>query len=302
MQETAFDEYDPAEAEPTRFSRLKGIASTVLGALLAMALLVAMGVWFYRLGVRDAHTVPIIRAALEPAKSRPEDPGGMVAPHQDVTSYEVAEDAPAQVAAAVIAPPPPEPRDDDLAMGALAADTLAVPAVDAPTNGVATPEVAPTPSQPQSPDAEQALAGPAANRQAPNRQAPIGSPAPEGRSQSAGDPGSQRPEGTGNTLAQNRTETAPLEGQNAVHSAPAETAPAGTVPRAPERANTQAETTGLPADTQPGDAASELAQSQPEAPAKILGGTKFAPGLSPVAPRRPADLQTRVAQATRAVR
>ncbi|MEM7423421.1 MAG: SPOR domain-containing protein [Pseudomonadota bacterium] len=76
----------------------------------------------------------------------------------------------------------------------------------------------------------------------------------------------------------------------------------GTVPRAPERANTQAETTGLPTDTQPGDAASELAQSQPEAPAKILGGTKFAPGLSPVAPRRPADLQTRVAQATRAVR
>ncbi|MEL7470594.1 MAG: SPOR domain-containing protein [Pseudomonadota bacterium] len=126
MQTGEFDEFDPSELEPSRFSRIRSAISTAIGALVAMALLLTLGVWFYRLGVRDAQNVPIIRAAIEPAKTRPDDPGGLVAPHQDVSSYGVADSAGVQASAAVIAPPPPEPRAEDVAMGEL------TPVSDAP--------------------------------------------------------------------------------------------------------------------------------------------------------------------------
>src|SRR5690606_21757197 len=100
---------------PSRLSRVRRVLSTAIGACMAVALLLAMGTWFYRLGVRDAENVPIIRAAAEPAKIRPEDPGGTVAPHQDISSYRVAESSGAQATAVVIAPPPPEPRREDVA-------------------------------------------------------------------------------------------------------------------------------------------------------------------------------------------
>jgi len=121
MAETGFESYEePAEAPPSRMTRIKGAASTAIGALAALGLLLALGVWFYRLGVRDAQNVPIIRAATEPAKIRPAKPGGKMAPHQDIESYEVASDTPpANAAAAVIAPPPPAPKREDVAMGDL---------------------------------------------------------------------------------------------------------------------------------------------------------------------------------------
>lgn len=126
MQDYDYDGYDSVDEGPSRFSRVKSAISTAIGALIAMALLLTLGVWFYRLGVRDAQNVPIIRAAAEPAKTRPEDPGGMVAPHQDVSSYGVADSQGVQAGAAVIAPPPPEPKDEDIAMGQLAAEQAPV--------------------------------------------------------------------------------------------------------------------------------------------------------------------------------
>jgi SPOR domain len=82
--------------------------------------LLALGVWFYRLGARDAESVPIIRASAEPTKTRPEEPGGVVTPYQDITSYRVAESRAEPPAAVVLAPPPPEPRPEDVAMRTLA--------------------------------------------------------------------------------------------------------------------------------------------------------------------------------------
>lgn len=122
MQDYEYDEYDPVDEGRSRFSRIKSAVSTAVGALVAMALLLTLGIWFYRLGVRDAQNVPIIRAAVEPAKTRPDDPGGLVAPHQDVSSYDVADSQGVQASAAVIAPPPPEPKEEDVAMGQLAAE------------------------------------------------------------------------------------------------------------------------------------------------------------------------------------
>ena len=119
MREEPDADDDLTTGSQSRFARVRSAISTAIGALAALALLLALGVWFYRLGVRDAQNVPIIRASTEPAKTRPDDPGGVIAPHQDVSSYEAASGEPAQAAAAIIAPPPPEPRQDDVSMGAL---------------------------------------------------------------------------------------------------------------------------------------------------------------------------------------
>ena len=119
MQEQDDDSEFDSEGGPGTWARVRGIISTAIGAVVAMALLMALGIWFYRLGVRDAQNVPIIRAAAEPAKVRPEDPGGVETPHQNIESYEAATDEPAQVAAVVIAPEPPEPKPEDVPLGEL---------------------------------------------------------------------------------------------------------------------------------------------------------------------------------------
>lgn len=148
MADTGFESYEePAEDAPSRFGRVKTALSTALGALVALSLLLALGVWFYRLGVRDAQNVPIIRAATEPAKIRPADPGGKKAPHQEIESYDVADRSaePASAAAAIIAPTPPEPDAEDVAMGDLAPKPAALapePPAAAASDGAAADGVA----------------------------------------------------------------------------------------------------------------------------------------------------------------
>lgn len=123
MQEPTFERYEePAEVAPSRFSRVRGVVSTAVGAVVALSLLLALGVWFYRLGVRDAQNVPIIRASADPAKVRPEDPGGTSAPHQDVKSYEIAEAEQPSAVAAIVAPEPAKPTREDVAMRDLQAE------------------------------------------------------------------------------------------------------------------------------------------------------------------------------------
>ena len=113
-------DYDAVADGPSRLTRLRRALSTAVGAVVATALLLALGVWFYRLGARDAESVPIIRASAEPTKTRPEEPGGAVTPHQEITSYAAGEGDRSTAAAVVVAPPPPEPRREDVAMGTLA--------------------------------------------------------------------------------------------------------------------------------------------------------------------------------------
>jgi hypothetical protein len=180
MQEINLAEFEPADDGVSRFSRVRRTVSTALGACIALALLVAMGMWFYRLGVRDAENVPIIRAAVQPAKVRPEDPGGAVAPYQDITSYRVADSNPAQATTAIIAPPPPEPRREDVAMGKLAPepereDTPAAtrapgPAAPPQASGISAP--APEPSAPATVIPVAATSGPAS----PSRPSPEAAP------------------------------------------------------------------------------------------------------------------------------
>jgi SPOR domain len=81
------------------------------GALTSLALVVGLGVWGYKLAVRDVNGVPVIQAMDGPMRISPVDPGGEIADHQGLAVNDVAE--------AGIATPMPEklvlaPRPTDL--------------------------------------------------------------------------------------------------------------------------------------------------------------------------------------------
>lgn len=70
------------------------------GALTSLALVVGLGVWGYKLAVRDVNGVPVIQAMDGPMRIAPVDPGGEIADHQGLAVNEVAK--------AGVATPPPE--------------------------------------------------------------------------------------------------------------------------------------------------------------------------------------------------
>ena len=78
---------DSAQAEAGSTWRAK--AATAAGALISIVILATIVVWSYRLGVRDAAEVPVIRASSEAFKSKPEDPGGLEVAHQNRTVYDL---------------------------------------------------------------------------------------------------------------------------------------------------------------------------------------------------------------------
>ena len=73
-------------------------------------LVLAMGLWGYKLAVRDIAGVPVIRALEGPMRVAPDDPGGSIADHQGLSVNDVA--AVGSVAApserVVLAPKPVE--------------------------------------------------------------------------------------------------------------------------------------------------------------------------------------------------
>ena len=82
------------------------------GGLTSLALVVGLGVWGYKLAVRDVNGVPVIQALDGPMRIAPADPGGEVADNQGLAVN--------TVAAVGIAAPPPEklvlaPRPVELA-------------------------------------------------------------------------------------------------------------------------------------------------------------------------------------------
>lgn len=95
----------------------------VAGSIVSVALVVGLGVWGYKLLVRDVSGVPVIRAAEGPARVQPEDPGGSQADHQglsvnDVAAIGTAGAAPDEL---ILAPAPLDLSDEDRPATALAA-------------------------------------------------------------------------------------------------------------------------------------------------------------------------------------
>jgi hypothetical protein len=95
------------------------LAVNALGAAVSVGLVVGVGVWGYKLAMRDVSGVPVVRALEGPMRVAPETPGGMQAAHQGLSVNAVAAGAPAVESEAIrLAPPPP---------GLEAADPLPLP-------------------------------------------------------------------------------------------------------------------------------------------------------------------------------
>jgi hypothetical protein len=61
-----------------------------LGAGLSVGLMIGVGVWGYKLVVRDVSGIPVVRAAAGPMRVMPEDPGGSQMAHQGLAVNAVA--------------------------------------------------------------------------------------------------------------------------------------------------------------------------------------------------------------------
>lgn len=108
---------DPAPEGAGGFTR----AVSFLGAVGSLALVVGIGVWGYKLVIRDVSGVPVVRAVEGPMRIQPENPGGTPADHQGLAVNTVA----AQGTAApppdrlILAPRPVSLSDEDAPMGEL---------------------------------------------------------------------------------------------------------------------------------------------------------------------------------------
>ncbi len=94
------------------------------GALTSVALIIGVGVWGYKLAVRDVNGIPVIRALAGPARIAPEKPGGELALHQGMAVNEIAAEGTAAAPAdrLTLAPAPIGLSDEDASMGKLAGD------------------------------------------------------------------------------------------------------------------------------------------------------------------------------------
>ncbi|MFX0544606.1 SPOR domain-containing protein [Roseovarius sp. S1116L3] len=90
-------------------------ATYAVGSIVSVALVIGLGVWGYKLLVRDVSGVPVIRAAEGPIRVQPEDPGGRQAQNQglsvnDVAAVGTAGKAPDEL---ILAPAPLDLTEDD---------------------------------------------------------------------------------------------------------------------------------------------------------------------------------------------
>ena len=85
------------------------------GALMSVALVIGIGVWGYRLLVRDVTGVPVVQALEGPMRIAPENPGGELAVHQGLAVNRVQSDGVAQPVAdrVVLAPAAAGIGEDD---------------------------------------------------------------------------------------------------------------------------------------------------------------------------------------------
>jgi cell division septation protein DedD len=131
MADVEFDDFGGgyATGKAGQFSRVVNLA----GAVCSLALIAGLGIWGYKLAVRDVTGIPVIRALEGPLRIAPENPGGEVADNQGLSVN--------AVAAAGTALPLPEtlvlaPRPVELAVddGAGLIDPNAPVAVAEPTD------------------------------------------------------------------------------------------------------------------------------------------------------------------------
>ncbi len=94
--------------------------TNMAGAAVSLVLIVGIGVWGYKLLVRDVSGIPVVKAASGEMRVRPEDPGGELARHQGLSVNEVAAVGTAAKPAdrLILAPKPVDLMDEDQVMPA----------------------------------------------------------------------------------------------------------------------------------------------------------------------------------------
>ncbi len=98
-----------------------GRTVNIAGALASLALVIGVGVWGYKLMMRDVSGVPVVRALAGPMRVLPEEPGGQPADHQGLAVNAVAAGGAATPPAErlALAPRPVRLADEDVPMGEL---------------------------------------------------------------------------------------------------------------------------------------------------------------------------------------
>jgi len=119
-------------AAPNHSNIVRKITNLV-GAVVSLALIAGIGVWGYKLLVRDVSGVPVVRAAEGPMRVQPDDPGGRQAINQGLAVNQVAAEGTAAKPAdrLILAPKPLDLSLEDVPSQQMA--QAAPEATDAPT-------------------------------------------------------------------------------------------------------------------------------------------------------------------------
>lgn len=80
---------DDVSDSPARLEIVQ-TATRWTGAVVSVSLVLGLGVWSYKMMVRDISGVPVIQAMSGPARTAPEDPGGHKAAHQGLSVNRIA--------------------------------------------------------------------------------------------------------------------------------------------------------------------------------------------------------------------
>lgn len=109
----------PAATSSFASNRLTALTNTA-GALVSLALIAGIGVWGYKLLVRDVSGIPVVVATKGEMRVRPEEPGGQLAQHQGLSVNAVAADGIAAAPAdrLKLAPQPVDLAETDQAIAA----------------------------------------------------------------------------------------------------------------------------------------------------------------------------------------
>lgn len=96
-------------------------AANLVGAMMSVALVVGLAVWGYKLAVRDASGVPVVRALEGPTRVQPENPGGDSAEYQGLAVNSVQAEGEAETPAdrLTLAPKPITLTDEDQPVASL---------------------------------------------------------------------------------------------------------------------------------------------------------------------------------------
>ena len=154
---TSYDSWvEPEDVEPEQIEPEQGPAGpggpaqwgkavNMLGAVASLALIVGVGIWGYKLVVRDVSGVPVVRAIEGPMRVQPTDPGGKPADHQGLAVNAVAAQGTAAAPAdrLVLAPEPVSLSDEDQPVTAETVTSAAAASQEAQPEVEATPVAAP---------------------------------------------------------------------------------------------------------------------------------------------------------------